>query len=262
MRTWPVIALLLLAGCIDRQAQLAEDALRAGNAKYKASEFAAAQQDYESALFDPRVRHNAGKAAYRSGDLPAATNHLAEVPEMFTDPNSSASAYHDLGNAWLLRSKEADSLGSVLSRDVENVHADQQDIAGRLRAAVVRDSLRRKSSEMYQLVDSALTTSINAYEQALRRVPTDEDTRYNLALALSLQKQNEEKRNKDKDKKDEQLSERARQLMAKADQLVDEYKFKEALDLLTKGLQEDPSLQQKKEYMDKLEVVTKAAEAQ
>ena len=65
---------------------------------------------------------------------------------------------------------------------------------------------------------------------------------------------------KDKDK-DKELSARAQLIMKKADELVEQYKFDEALSVMQQGLKEDPSLKAKKEYMDKLDVVTKAARA-
>ncbi len=47
--------------------------------------------------------------------------------------------------------------------------------------------------------------AVDAYKEALRNIPTDEETRYNLALAKKLlekEKQDQKKDNKDKDKED------------------------------------------------------------
>ncbi len=261
MKILRYIPLMLLTGCTDHSSEMAEDALRNGNEQYRSEEYDAALRSYDAALFDPRVRHNAGKAAYKAGDHHAATEHLTELPDLFADAQLKAHAYHDLGNARYMQSRSADSTATSLSGEMDNVHAGGQDIAGRIRAAMVRDSLRNERQRMLQLVDSALNASIEAYKNALRLAPADEDTRHNLAMAIDLRKQKETERREKEDKENEDLSERAKQLLALADRLVEEYKFKEAFEVLTTGLQEDPTLQQKKEYMDKLQVVTKAAEA-
>lgn len=46
------------------------------------------------------------------------------------------------------------------------------------------------------------TEAVEAYKNALRNGPTDEETRYNFALAKKMLKENPPKNNKDKDKKD------------------------------------------------------------
>jgi hypothetical protein len=51
-------------------------------------------------------------------------------------------------------------------------------------------------------------------------------------------------------------------ILQKADELVDAYKFAEALALLNAGLKQDPTLEQRKDYMEKLELVQKAAGTQ
>lgn len=46
------------------------------------------------------------------------------------------------------------------------------------------------------------TEAVEAYKNALRNGPSDEETRYNFALAKKMLKENPPKKNKDKDKKD------------------------------------------------------------
>jgi hypothetical protein len=46
------------------------------------------------------------------------------------------------------------------------------------------------------------TEAVEAYKNALRNGPSDEETRYNFALAKKMLKENPPKNNKDKDKKD------------------------------------------------------------
>ena len=59
--------------------------------------------------------------------------------------------------------------------------------------------------------------------------------------------------------KDRDLGEKAKLIMARADELVEKYLFQEALDVMRQGVQQDPTLQQRKDYMDKLDMITKAA---
>ena len=59
--------------------------------------------------------------------------------------------------------------------------------------------------------------------------------------------------------KDGELGDKAKLIMARADELVEKYLFQEALDVMRKGVQQDPTLQQRKDYMDKLDMITKAA---
>jgi len=97
--------------------------------------------------------------------------------------------------------------------------------------------------------------------------PSDDDARHNLIAAKHLiaSRAKEAAKRKDKDgDQDEKksLGERAQMILAQADGLVDEYKFAEALALLNAGLKQDPSLEQRKDYMEKLELVEKAAAAQ
>ena len=80
------------------------------------------------------------------------------------------------------------------------------------------------------------------------------------ARAKKAAEENDKDQNKDKDK-DKGLSERAKLIMQKADELVDQYLFKDALKVMNDGLKADPTLKQQQEYMHKLDVVTKAAEA-
>ncbi len=262
MNRWLPIAMLMLCACGDRQERLAAEAIREGNSSYAAEQFDRAIDAYDRAAFDPRALHNSAKAAYRSRNMGEAVERSIATTEMPADSGLIADAFHDLGNSWMLRSREADSLSTGLDKDIAAIRMEGDDITGKVRLAVVRDSLRKEQQRNVQLSDSALTESVKAYRAALRRDPTDEDTRYNLALAQrSLDARKKERERKDREKKDQELSARARQLLEQADRLVEEYKFKEALDLLQRGLQEDPTLASKKEYIDKLDVVTKAAQA-
>ena len=131
---------------------------------------------------------------------------------------------------------------------------------------VLRDSLGQEQRRLEHLIDSALTAGADAYKQTLRLTPTDEEARYNLALAQRLiaarPKPPAQDDGKQQQDKDQALSERAKVLMAQADSLVERFQFRPALELLQEGLRREPSLKQKEQFMQKLNVVTQAAQAQ
>ncbi len=263
MKPWVHIVLLALASCGDQNNWIAEEALREGNAAYQDSAYVAAVEKYATASFDPKAMHNSGKSNYRANDHGNSVADLTTVVEMTEDPELLADAYHDLGNARLMHSNWADSMRAMIEENIRSIALDGDDIAAKLRKAVVRDSLKNEKTRLVQLSDSALAQSVIAFKQALRRDPADEDTRYNLALSKHLLPLREKERNENGDEKknDQELSERAKALIKQADELVDAYKFKQALELLQLGMKEDPTLAKEEEYVKKLEVVTKAAEA-
>lgn len=263
MRYLLIIALLLLAACGDRNQQIAEEAIRAGNAHYRSSDYVLAVDEYAKANFDPRALHNSAKAHYRAADHAQAVADLAATLEIMDDTIHIADAYHDMGNARLMHSRWADSMSVIAGERSAAIQLEGDDIAEKVRQAVVRDSLSTEGTRLAQLSDSALAQSVIAFKNALRHDPKDEDTRYNLAFSQKLLAAREkERREADEDKeKNKELSERAKALMKKADELVEVFKFNEALELLQRGMAEDPTLAKEKEYVQKLEVVTKAAEA-
>jgi tetratricopeptide (TPR) repeat protein len=256
--------LMLLTACADEQTRKAELALQEGNARYQQGRFVPAMDAYADGLHDGRVQHNSGKAAYRAGEWHKAVEHLGSATGMFSDTVHLASAWHDLGNARLKQAQWADSMALALAAQLAEPAPASADIADRVRLALVRDSLRTERSRLVHLTDSALQVGEKAYRQALRLAPTDEDTRFNLVLARRLiaSQRKDKGSEKEPDKRQQELSERARQLMQQADELVEAYRFKEALELLQRGLKEEPSLAREEQYINKLNVVTQAAEAQ
>ena len=62
------------------------------------------------------------------------------------------------------------------------------------------------------------TEAVEAYKNALRNGPSDEETRYNFALAKKMLKENPPKQNKDKDKKDKDKKDKDKKDQDKKDQ--------------------------------------------
>jgi len=256
---------VLLSACGTPQERAAERALRAGNAHYRADHFPQADTAYATAPEDVRATSNRGNALYRLGAWKDAAARFQEAVALDSAGAHRAHAAHNLGNALLMRAREADSLGHAAAREMAQVRLDGDDIARKVGLYLLRDSLRRERVRMEQLTDSALAQGASAYKNALRLSPGDEDARHNLAAALRLiasrSKAKGDKGKDDEEEKDKELTEKAKLLIGQADELVDQHRFKDALELLREGLRKEPSLKNKKEYMDKLETVNKAANA-
>jgi len=260
------IALLLVVGCGTPAERVAERALREGEDPYRKGNFNEAAKVYATASFDPRVAYNQGNALFRSGLLDTAITSFTSAIEVAHDPAGKALAHHNLGNSWSALAMRSDSTVRHIDGILSSIRIEGDDIGRKVRQVVMRDSLRTAQQGLAHLVDSAWTQGADAYKNALRIDPLDEDARHNLALAqrhIALRRKAEadRKEKEEKEKSGKGLSERAELLMQKADELVEQYRFGEALDLLKEGLKADPTLQQEQEYMGKLDVVTEAAKA-
>lgn len=266
MKRMAHIAVLLLAtACGDAAQRAAEDALHEGAPPYREGRYVDAAAIYGAATHDPRVAYNLGNTFIKQHLPDTALRAYAQAIERGTNDADDAMSWYNMGNGWATLAHDADSMVDRGEELLKGMRIEGDDIAMKLRSIVARDSIQQDLQRLEHLLDSALAQSADAYKNTLRRTPADEDARYNLALvqkhiAMRVKEAAEKAKNQQKDK-DQELSERALKLMQQADELVDQYKFTEALKLLQDGLKTDPSLKQKQEYMNKLDVVTKAAQA-
>lgn len=264
MRAPLFIAVLGLVACGDPHERAVETALRAGNVQYKRDQFTSADSAYATGPADMRLRYNRGNAAFRLHDLDSAIAHFNEAAQQTKDLREQARAHYNLGDTRLQQAQWADSLAHSLDGTISGIRIEGPDIATKVNAFVLRDSLVRQREQMDQLVDSALAEGLEQFKNTLRRTPDDEDARHNLALAqrmIAARPKNAGGDGSNKDDEKKELSERAKLIMKRADELVEQHKFKEALEVMEQGLKQDATLQKEKEYMDKLGVVTKAANA-
>lgn len=254
----------LLLACGDAAQHAAEEALHEGAVPYREGRFEDAAAIYAGATHDPRVRFNLGNALYRMQLADSATRTYRTNEPALEDTALRSAVRYNLANGWTTIALATDSAIATCDKELESTLIQGDDIAMKLRMAVARDSLVRVRQQLDHLEDSALAQGAAAYKEALRLSPTDEDARYNLALVqqrIAQRRKEAEQRKKDQQKnEDKALSEKALLLMKKADELVDLYKFTEALKVLQDGLKAEPTLQQKQDYMNKLDVVTKAAQ--
>lgn len=260
-----IIALLLLSACTTKDEHAIVRALQAGAAQYRATNFAEAAATFADAPTDARLTYDQGTAWHQAKDMEQAITLLQDAAELADSADLKTHAWYNLGNSRLVQARRADSLSKAYATESSGIRIEGDDIGKKVNLYVLRDSLRRESRRMDQLVDSALTAGSEAYKKALRLAPNAEDARHNLAAAQRLiasrPKTSDGKRG-DQKNDEKVLGERAKLIIQKADELVEQHLFQEALSVLQKGLGEDPTLQQRKEYMEKLEVVTKAAAGQ
>ncbi|MDR0832732.1 MAG: tetratricopeptide repeat protein [Candidatus Symbiothrix sp.] len=177
-----ITCLLVTGNCslVTAQKQVRKD-LRTGNKAYKQEKYTDAEIDYRRAI---EKNARSSEAAYNLGNALLRQNKAQEAVEQYqiaiknetggTNPskNNIAMAWHNTGNVFL---------STAVSK--KDTPPDTE----------------------------ALKKSIEAYKNALRNNPHDDETRYNLALAQQLLKNQEgnggggnDDQNKDDQKKDDQ----------------------------------------------------------
>jgi tetratricopeptide (TPR) repeat protein len=257
------ISALTLVACGSEQERSAERALRLGSSLYHAGQYAAADSTYAMAPSDARTLYNRGNSNHRRGHWNEAIGHYRDAIAMDSLRRAQSSDYYNLGTTHLTEALHADTSVGTINGTLGKVAVDGTDIATKVSQFVLRDSLQREIMRLESLIDSSLAQAEDNYKAALRRTPEDDDARYNLTYVRRLiaqrVKEGRGEGGKGKDDKQQELSAKAKLIMKRADELVEAFKFREALKVLEDGLKQDPSLQAKKEYMDKLNTVTKAA---
>lgn len=256
---------LFITACSDPAKRAAEQALYHGVQPYREQRYADAEAIYGAAAHDSRVAYNLGNSFYQQHLLDTALRTYARAIELSTGDTADVRCLYNMGHTWATLAVYTDSLVGSHERTLNDMRIEGNDIAQKVRQLVLRDSIRLVVQRLDHLVDSALAQSASAYKSTLRLTPLDEDARYDLAsvqkrMAARAKQAADKDQTSDK-KKDQALSERAKQLMQRADVLVDAFRFSEALTLLRTGLKAEPSLAKEQAYMNKLDVVTNAAQA-
>ncbi|MBL7963373.1 MAG: VWA domain-containing protein [Flavobacteriales bacterium] len=255
---WGMLPALLLVSCGD----IADRSLRRGNTLLDAGDLSGAIAAYGRVPEDGLLRYNLGTTELMRDSLASAIEALQVAATLSGDTGLlRAFTWHNLGHAMTRGAWQADSLALVLSTPPQ---VEGGSIAERVRQAVRTDSMLTARRNLMQTSDSLLNSALVAYKQALRRAPTDEDSRADLALVMH---QLEQRRRNGRgggggNTPRTPHSAFAAQIIARVDSLVDQYHYDEALQLLQQGLQLDTTLKQDAEYAKKLDVVTQAAQAQ
>jgi tetratricopeptide (TPR) repeat protein len=263
-RILPLVTVLFIVACMQPEKKATLRALQNGTRHYANGRYAEAATAFDAAPDDARAVYNAGVALFHAHDAAGAAARFKQSSDRAD--TLQARALYDLGTTLAFQALWSDSLSARMAEELGGIRIEGDDIARKVELWVLRDSLQRMQRSLRVLADSSLMQAEAHLKGTLRLLPNDERARYNLASvkAAIAKRRTNTSGNGDNDEKDRQqeLSDRAKMLVEQADKLVDEYKFKEALDLLRGGLQKEPSLKNEEEFMQKLEVVTKAAQAQ
>lgn len=152
---------------ISINGQVEKRLLRKGNLHYQLNDFEQAAQYYEKS-FDTlstydRAQFNLGNANYRLSKLDDAIYAYEMHATKAEDKLKKSSAFHNLGNSYMQKYAEATQLAQQASPDTAQMLA--------------------------QGAHQFLSKSVEAYKNALRNNPFDDETRYNLALAKKLLEQ-------------------------------------------------------------------------
>jgi len=115
-----------------------------------------------------------------------------------------------------------------------------------------------RANSLYNLGNSFLKAqkyaeSVEAYKNALRLKPDDMDAKYNMEYAKKML-QNQQSQNQ---QEPPEPSEFAKKLKEQADELVRQFKFKEAYQLMVDGLAKDRTVAYYQKFIKKIEEVVK-----
>ncbi|MDR1371246.1 MAG: tetratricopeptide repeat protein [Dysgonamonadaceae bacterium] len=155
-----LIILLVLFGCSTYSfAQKAvRNNLRSGNKEYRQEKYTESEIAYRKALEgnvkSSEAAYNLGNSLFMQQKYPEAEEQYQAAIEYETDKVKKSWSWHNTGNIFLQQAVE-------------------------------------KKENPDQTYDENLKKSIEAYKNALRNNPKDDETRYNLALAQKLLKDNE-----------------------------------------------------------------------
>ena len=102
-----------------------------------------------------------------------------------------------------------------------------------------------------------LEEALNYFRQALKAAPENQEARYNYEVVKKKLAEKKKKDQQNDSKKDQDIepSEFAKQLKAKADQLVSQRKYREAHTLMVDGLAKDKTVAHYNEFINRTKIV-------
>ena len=162
-----------------------------------------------------------------------------EYRKAVSENSGNAQAIYNLGCALMMQNKDSAAV-------------EQFQRAGQLETSKLRKAKSYHNIGVICQTKKMYAEAINAYKESLRNNPSDNETRYNLALCKRLQKNdprnNQNKQNKDKDKqnKDKQNQNKDKQNQDKNKQQDKERMSKDnAEQLLNAAMQDEKNTQQR-----------------
>lgn len=182
-----------------------------------------------------------GNKFFRQQNYPKAE---VEYRKAVSENSGNAQAIYNLGCALMMQKKDSAAV-------------EQFQRAGQLETSQLRKAKSYHNIGVICQSKKMYAEAINAYKESLRNNPSDNETRYNLALCKRLQKndprnnqnknQDKNKQNKDKDKqnKDKQQQNKDKQQQNKQQQDKERMSKDNAEQLLNAAMQEEKNTQQR-----------------
>ena len=190
---------------------------------------------FEDSLFI-KAEENYLKAVDMNPELYEGNFNLGNAYTAQQKPNEAVDQYRKTANALEARKKELTESGATNSKELESCMTD-------LAKTYHNTGVVYHMSERYD-------KAVEAYKQALRNNPHDDETRYNLAMAQHQLKKNQDQqqngggsnddKNKDKQDQDKQQQQQKQDQQKQDQQKKDEEKQKQ---------QQQPQPEQKKDEM-------------
>lgn len=164
----------------------------------------------------------------------------AEYRKAATSNPRNAQALYNLGCALMMQQKDSAAI-------------EQYESAGKMETSKLRKSKSYHNIGTICQRHQMYAEAIEAYKESLRNNPTDNETRYNLALCKRLQKNQPQNKDKDKEQKDNKKEEdkNKQQEKNKNKQQQEDQKPKEQMSkenaeqLLNAAMQEEKATQQR-----------------
>jgi len=214
-----------------------------------------------------KLKTGIGNSAYKSGNYETA---ISQYDEALGENSEYKEAIFNTGNAYLKKSRSM----MAEAANIENPEEKQavMEAATQLnkkaaeqfeKVASMSESPEEKNKSNFNLGNSRLLAgeidpSIEAYKNALRNNPADEDARYNLAYAQNLkqqQEQEQQEQEQEQEQDDQEKDEKKEQDQNDQQENKDQPSEKPKPDQLTKEEAErmlDAMMNQEKDLQDKL----------
>jgi tetratricopeptide (TPR) repeat protein len=251
------LSIIFLAGCGGSE----NKHIRKGNSSYRDSSYSEAVSSYKNALeANPNScnsKFNLADAYYKLRQYKEAGDLLKElIPLAESDSSKLLQIYYNFGNTLLASSFDCGSKNATLTDSINNQQSlidSQSSIVDKVNLGVALDSMITIQDSLISAKDTLLLASIEAYKNALRYDCYDKDAKYNLVYAMKFLPKNLNSNSSKQDKTEP--SEFAIKLKKQADSLVSIYKFSDAYDLLSAGLEKDTTVKTYNDFIKKLKDV-------
>ena len=231
--------------------------IREGNMQFKNKKYASAEKSYSKALNinkdNSLTSFNLGDALYEQQKFDEAKIFFNLSLKTSKNKKEIAEVNNNLGNTFLKESLEINSTIKEINKEIDILNDDSnKDIITKVNDYVKSDSLSRRIEFLHKQFDSLITVSSDAFKNSLRLNPLDDDSRYNLAFCQMFIKNENDKKNKKQKENKKEPTKFAIGLKKQSDKLVSQRKYSEAYNLLSNGLKKDPTIDEFRDYMNKL----------